>query len=58
MCIDPHERAAIEKRIAELDARLDELARVSVAERVAKSVKIQLEMGELLRTIAADDSPS
>ena len=56
MCLDPHERCATLRRIQELESRLDSLAERHDASHVPLSIKLQLELGPLLRAVAADDS--
>jgi hypothetical protein len=58
--MDPHERAAIERGVARLVARLRVLARddPSVTDRSAQSCAVQAVMGELLRSIEFDCFPS
>ena len=55
MSLDPHERESLECRIDELGAQLKQLLREpSSVARADKSLAIQLEMGELIRTIGRD----
>jgi len=49
--MDAYERAAVERRISDLEARLDTLPRPLDWESMAESMKLQGELGELLRTL-------
>jgi hypothetical protein len=49
--MDQHERAALDCRLAELEARLHDLEHPHSSDHVPERVKVQIEMGELLRTI-------
>ena len=51
MPMDPHERAALEGRVAQLEAKLDGLRRPHSAESAAEALGIQLEMGGRLRAV-------
>jgi hypothetical protein len=49
--MDAHERAAVEHRILEIEARLDSQQRPLGLQDVAESVELQLELGRLLRAL-------
>ena len=56
MTLDSHEREALERRIDALSEQLKQLLdEPSSSAQGAKSLALQLEMGDLIRTIARED---
>jgi len=49
--MDAHERAAVERRIEELESILDGLPRPLGPDRLVESIELQDEMGRLLRAL-------
>jgi hypothetical protein len=49
--MDAHERAAVERRIVEIEETLDGLPRPLSRETVGESIGLQRELGDLLRAL-------
>jgi len=57
MPLDPHERESTERRISTIESELLALKKSPTPDQISRGVALQLELGKLIRLLAADGQP-